>query len=134
MKIDYQQALIYVIGTDDWLKMLFACLWGLFGIVLWRYIRVRRRDPNAPGSPVEFDWKHFWVANTRKMLFSLLMTFLAIRFCEYFYGDVSNPSTFMFASFIFGLMSHVIPTMIVKKVEEVEEKVGIHPSDSDPTS
>jgi hypothetical protein len=88
-----------VIGTDD--VPLYAAMWffSLAGIAISLLIDAKGRDKESERTPPAWSWNFFWSDNFRRLITTVLLVFIALRFSNELLGvDIS-----LWASFLIGL-------------------------------
>lgn len=83
-----------MLGTTDVPTYLAALTFALIGAILSLRRKANKRDELSNNTPIKFSWRFLLQDNFQQFFTGLLITFLAFRFSNEFYGqDV----TMMFA-------------------------------------
>ena len=75
-----------VIGTEHWPMYFAEWFFAFVGIALSLLLGAATRKPASSTSPVEFSWKFFWSDNFRRIVATLLLVFVSLRFANDIFG------------------------------------------------
>lgn len=71
----------------------FMVLWffALVGVAIRLLIDVQGRDKLSFRTPYRFSWNWLWLDNARRILATVLLIFVSLRFCEEVFGVAISP-------------------------------------------
>ena len=72
--------LISLLGANDPHNFASAFAWAIIAAGVSLLIQALTRKPMAPGSPVDHSWRFLWFDNVKRILLSLLLIILTLRF------------------------------------------------------
>lgn len=75
-----------VLGTQDWPMYFAEWFFALIGVLLSLLLATTKRNPNSPTSPVHFSWTYMIADNAKRVLTSLILIFLFLRFSNELLG------------------------------------------------
>lgn len=79
-----------VIGTDNWPMYFAEWFFSFVGIAVSLLMGVAKRQPLSETSPVHFSFSFFWSDNFRRIITTLLLVFVTLRFANELIGvDIS---------------------------------------------
>jgi hypothetical protein len=100
-----------VIGTDNWPMYFAEWFFAIAGIVVSLLIGVANRKPLSETSPVHFSFSFFWSDNFRRIMTTVILVFLTLRFANELIGvDIS-----LWGSLGIGLVHDSLAGILKKK-------------------
>jgi hypothetical protein len=81
-----KEFLMGLLGQTSGNDFAHAFIWALVGAVLSLLLNVATRDPNTTHSPVKFSWLHFIADNLRRILSTLMLIIVCLRFMPDLFG------------------------------------------------
>lgn len=63
-----------------------AWTFALIGIILSLRLQIIKRDVASARSPIRWSWSFFFLDNAKRMVTTVLLTFVALRFCQELLG------------------------------------------------
>lgn len=100
-----------VIGTTD--VPMYAAEWffAAVGVAISLLLEVRKRDVNSVRTPEHFSFSFLWSDNFRRIMVSVLLIFVALRFSN----DLLGVQISLFASLMIGLGFDKLAELAKKK-------------------
>lgn len=81
-----EKFLTLLLGTNDFPTYLAAFAFALIGAVISLRIKAIRRDKLSDTTPYRFSWRFLFQDNLLQFITGTLLTFLAFRFTNEFFG------------------------------------------------
>lgn len=70
----------YYLGTDNVQYFIALFFFACLGAIISLLIQSNMRDVKSQSTPVKFSWSFFFLDNWKRIVFSLLIIYVAIRF------------------------------------------------------
>jgi len=72
---------------------------AIMGVILSLRLQIVNRDRESDRTPKHFSWSFFWLDNIKRLVTTLILIFVALRFTEEWMGA----KTTMWLAFLIGL-------------------------------
>ena len=106
-----KQFLQLVIGTDDIISFGGLVFFAGLGVLLGLLLGSTKRDIGSENTPFEFSWKFLWSDNVKRIVASIILIFVALRFTPELFGvHITN-----FWAFAIGLGSDQLAGFVKSK-------------------
>lgn len=92
-----------VLGTSQYTVLLANLFWAYIGAFVMILLITNKRDPLSKESPVHFSWSFFFSDNVKKIVATIILIFVAIRFGDQFLAPYLPAGTTL-NSFIYFLV------------------------------
>jgi hypothetical protein len=76
-----------------------AWTFAVLGVLLSLRLHIISRDVPSARTPIRWSWRFFFLDNTKRLLTTLALIFIALRFCQ----DLIGIQLTMWFSFVIGL-------------------------------
>lgn len=81
-----KEFIIGLLGQTSGNDFAHAFIWALVGAVLSLLLNVATRNPTTPNSPVKFSWLHLLGDNVVRIITTLLLIIVCLRFMPDLFG------------------------------------------------
>lgn len=99
--MDTTRAITLILGTDDFTLVFVTYIYALLGAFFSLLLESTNRNPMSCKSPVEHSWYFLFTDNAKRILRTVLMIIVVMRFCKELLGlDLT-----IYSSFFIGLIS-----------------------------
>jgi hypothetical protein len=75
-----------ITGMDNPEKFLGLIFFALVGVMLSLLLQTTARNPNSESTPFKFSWKFLWKDNVKRILASIVLIYVALRFSPQLIG------------------------------------------------
>jgi len=69
----------YIFGAGNPAQIAATFVWAYLAAFTSILFKTTKRDPLSPCSPVHFSWAYLWSDNTKRIIGSIILIFIAIR-------------------------------------------------------
>lgn len=76
----------YIFGEGSTAQIAATFVWAYLAAFTSILFKTTKRDPLSPCSPVHFSWSYLWSDNTKRIIGSIILIFIALRISKEFMG------------------------------------------------
>ncbi len=117
-------------GTTNLAFLLAGFILAIMGVALNILMETSKRDKSSPRTPEKFSYKFLLIDNAKRLLVTLIMIFISIRFFFEIYGITLN----LFHCFVIGFCSDLLSGHFKRiKANFTKSKITIENSDTTTT-
>lgn len=118
-------------GTTNLAFLLAGFILAIMGVALNILMETSKRDKSSPRTPEKFSYKFLLIDNAKRLLVTLIMIFISIRFFFEIYGINLN----LFHCFVIGFCSDLLSGHFKRiKANFTKSKITIENSDTTTTT
>lgn len=109
--MDTQELLTHLIGPGSIALLIGALIYAYIGAFIMLLLTTTKRDPLSDRTPFCFSWRFLWSDNTKRLIATIILIFIAIRFSRELIGaDIT-----MWAAVLIGLGCDKLAEIIKSK-------------------
>jgi hypothetical protein len=98
----------YLLGDQSPLHFLGLIFFALLAALLSLLLHTTSRDVEGDNKPVEFSWRFLWCDNIKRIVSTLILIFVCIRFTPQFFGIQITE----FFAFIIGFVNDKLAQIV----------------------
>lgn len=101
----------YIFGEGCAAKIAATLFYAYAGAFVSLLFQAVKRDPKSSNTPYHFSWNFLWSDNVKRILRSIIIIFISVRFSKEFFGVDAT----MYFAFLLGLGIDKISEFIKNK-------------------
>lgn len=81
-----------ITGQDNPADFLYYIFFAFVGVTIMLLFQTTSREVNSVNTPMRFSWRFLWCDNTKRILLSVLLIYVSLRFTKTLLGfNLSEP-------------------------------------------